>query len=61
MDNADLEKPKITPGKLVPNFKPSVTEYSVMVGSGVGELKLLPLTSNTGALCNRSTSAREQG
>lgn len=56
MDNADLEKLKITPGKLVPKFKPSVTEYSVTVGSGVGELKLSPLTSDSGASCNIKAS-----
>ena len=56
MDNADLEKLKITPGKLVPKFKPSVTEYSVTVGSGVGKLKLSPLTSDSGASCNIKAS-----
>lgn len=56
MDNADLEKLKITPGKLVPKFKPSVTEYSVTVGSGVGEVKLSPLTSDSGASCNIKAS-----
>jgi len=56
MDNADLEKLKITPGKLVPKFKPSVTEYSMTVGSGVGEVKLSPLTSDSGASCNIKVS-----
>lgn len=49
MDNADLEKLKITPGKLVPKFTASVTDYSVTVGSGVKEVKLSPLTSDGGA------------
>jgi len=49
MDNADLEKLKITPGKLVPKFTASVTDYSVTVGSVVKEVKLSPLTSDGGA------------
>ncbi len=49
MDNANLEKLKIIPGKLVPKFKSSVTEYSVTVASSVAEIKLTPLTSDTGA------------
>lgn len=49
MDNADLEKLKISPGRLVPKFKASVTEYTVTVGSEVKEVKLSPLTSDGGA------------
>ena len=49
MDNADLEKLKISPGKLIPKFKSSVTEYSVIVASTIGEVKLSPLTSDSGA------------
>ena len=49
MDNADIEKLKITPGKLVPKFTASVTDYSVTVGSSVKEVKLSPLTSDGGA------------
>ena len=49
MDNADLEKLKISQGKLVPKFKPSVTSYSVTVGSDVQEIKLSPLTADGGA------------
>lgn len=49
MDNADLEKLKISPGKLVPKFKASVTEYSVTVAANVKEVKLSPLTSDGGA------------
>ena len=49
MDNADLEKLKISPGKLVPKFKASVTEYSVVLGSDVKEVKISPLTSDGGA------------
>ena len=49
MDNADLEKLKVSQGKLVPKFKASVTSYSVTVGSNVGEIKLSPLTADGGA------------
>ena len=49
MDNADLEKLKISPGKLIPKFKSSVTEYNVIVASTMGEVKLSPLTSDSGA------------
>ena len=51
MDNADLEKLKINPGRLVPKFKASTTEYTVTVGSAVEELKLSPLTCDAGASC----------
>ena len=43
MDNADLEKLQISLGKLVPKFKTSATEYSVVLGSDVKELKNLAL------------------
>lgn len=49
MDNADLEKLKITPGKLIPKFKASVCDYSVTVASAIEEVKLSPLTSDSGA------------
>lgn len=49
MDNADLEKLKISPGKLIPTFKASVVNYSVIVASKIGEIKLSPLTSDSGA------------
>ena len=49
MDNADLEKLKISPGKLVPRFKSSVTEYSVTLASSAEEIKFSPLTSDSGA------------
>ena len=49
MDNADLEKLRVSPGKLAPKFKASVTEYSVTVASSVSELKLTVLTSDSGA------------
>ncbi len=49
MDNADLSKLKIAPGKLLPKFKASTTEYSVIVASTVAEVKLSPLASDSGA------------
>ena len=49
MDNADLEKLKVSQGKLLPKFKPSVTSYSVTIGSNVQEIKLSPLTADGGA------------
>ena len=49
MDNADLEKLKVSQGKLVPKFQASVTSYSVTVGSNVEEIKLSPLTADSGA------------
>lgn len=49
MDNADLEKLRVSPGKLSPKFKASVTEYAVTVGSSVSEVKLTVLTSDSGA------------
>ncbi len=49
MDNADLEKLKVSAGKLIPRFKASVTDYAVTVGSGTLELKLTILTSDSGA------------
>ena len=49
MDNADLEKLKISPGRLVPKFASKITEYNVTVGSEVSEIKLTPITSDSGA------------
>lgn len=49
MDNADLEKLTVSPGKLTPVFHPNTTEYSVTVGSDVKQLKIDPLTSDCGA------------
>ncbi len=49
MDNADLGKLKLAPGKLAPKFKAGVTEYSVIVASTIAEVKLSPLTSDSGA------------
>ena len=49
MDNADLSKLRLTPGKLSPKFKASVTDYSVVVPSTTPEVKISPLTSDSGA------------
>ena len=49
MDNADLEKLSISPGKLAPKFHPNTTEYSVTLGSDVKQIKVDPLTSDSGA------------
>ncbi len=51
MDNADLEKLKVSPGRLVPKFKASVTEYSVTLGSELKEVKVAPLSCDSGASC----------
>lgn len=49
MDNTDLEKLSISPGKLTPKFHPNITEYSVTLGSDVKQIKVDPLTSDSGA------------
>ena len=49
MDNADLEKLSVVPGRLSPKFNPNVTEYSVTLGSDVKQIKIDPLTSDSGA------------
>ena len=49
MDNANLEKLRVSPGKLTPKFSSSLTSYAVTVGSSVPEVKLTVLTSDGGA------------
>ena len=49
MDNADLTKLIVAPGKLLPKFNPNITSYSATVGSNVSEVKLTALTSDAGA------------
>lgn len=56
MDNADLERLKVAPGRLVPKFHSSVTEYNVTVGSNIEEIKLTTLTSDSGASCTIKVS-----
>ena len=46
MDDADLEKLSVSPGKLKPTFRKNTTEYEIVVGSDVKELKVNPLTSS---------------
>ncbi|KAL5007933.1 hypothetical protein ScPMuIL_013514 [Solemya velum] len=49
MDDCDLEKLSVKPGKLSPAFHRNVTEYSITVGSDIDKLSLDPLTSDSGA------------
>ena len=49
MDNADLEQLSVSPSKLSPKFHPDTTEYKVTVGSDVKQIKVDPLTSDSGA------------
>ena len=56
MDNADLEKLSISPGKLTPKFHPNTIEYSVTLGSDVKQIKINPLTSDSGASYSISVS-----
>ncbi|XP_070181396.1 uncharacterized protein [Littorina saxatilis] len=49
MDDCNLEKLAIKPGKLSPAFNRNVTEYDVTVPSNVDKLNVDPMTSDTGA------------
>lgn len=49
MDDADLEKLVVKPGKLVPKFNRDLTQYDVLLNSGVKELKIDPLTRDSNA------------
>ena len=49
MDDCNLEKLAIKPGKLSPVFNRNVTEYNATVASNVDKLNVDPLTSDTGA------------
>lgn len=51
MDNANLQKLRVSPGKLVPKFRSELTEYSITVASSIAEVKLTPITSDAGACC----------
>ena len=44
MDDADLEKLIIKPGKLKPKFNRNVTQYEVVLNSGIKQFNLDPLT-----------------
>lgn len=61
MDNADLENLRVSPGKLSPKFKASLTSYSVTVASSVPELKLAVLTSDSGASYSIKVGGRYVG
>ncbi len=56
MDDASLQKLSVSPGKLSPKFNKDITEYSVVVGSSVKELKVSPLTSDNNACYSISVS-----
>jgi len=56
MDNADLDKLGISPGKLTPKFHPNTTEYTITLASDVKQLKVDPLTSDCGASYTISVS-----
>ena len=49
MDNADLERLSVSPGKLSPAFHKDTVEYNAILGSEVTQLKLTMLTSDSGA------------
>ncbi|XP_076442616.1 uncharacterized protein LOC143281313 isoform X2 [Babylonia areolata] len=49
MDDCNLEKLAIKPGKLSPGFNRNTTEYNAVVASNVDKLNIDPLTSDSGA------------
>ena len=49
MDDCNLEKLSIKPGKLKPVFKMDILEYAVTVGSNVENINFDCLTRDTGA------------
>ena len=49
MDDCDLEKLVVKPGKLTPKFNRNTTEYSILLNSGISELKIDPLTRDSSA------------
>ena len=50
MDDADLEKLIVKPGKLKPKFNRNVTEYELVLNSGIKKLNIDPFTRD----CNAS-------
>ncbi len=56
MDDCDLKKLNIKPGKLTPPFDKNVTEYHVVLSSGTEKLKFDCLTSDNGASYQISVS-----
>jgi hypothetical protein len=49
MDDCNLDKLVIKPGKLSPAFHKDTTEYNVTLPSNVAKIHIDPLTSDTGA------------
>ncbi|XP_067681719.1 uncharacterized protein [Haliotis asinina] len=49
MDDCNLDKLGVKPGKLEPAFKRDITEYNITVASDVEKISFDPLTSDTGA------------
>ncbi len=49
MDDCNLDKLAIKPGKLTPKFNKDITDYSVIVGSNVEAINFECLTSDSGA------------
>ena len=49
MDDCNLEKLNIKPGKLTPKFNKETTEYNVVVGSNIDKIIFDCLTSDSGA------------
>ena len=49
MDDCDLEKLTVKPGKLIPAFHKNTLEYTVIVASDVDKIIIDPLTSDSGA------------
>lgn len=49
MDDCNLQKLSVKPGKLSPEFNRNITEYNVTVASIVDKLTLDLLTSDNGA------------
>jgi hypothetical protein len=51
MDDCNLEKLSIKPGKLSPVFKMCITDYSVTLPSNIEKLTIDYLTRDSGASC----------
>ena len=49
MDDCNLDKLSVKPGKIAPVFHKDTTEYSVTVGSEIEKITFDCLTSDTGA------------
>lgn len=49
MDDCDLEKLTVKPGKLNPAFKKDILDYSVILAANVDKITFDPFTSDSGA------------